>query len=498
MPPFAVKKKAGAFGFRPICLILPLPISRHRSSFQTVTHQSRPFPPTRFASQLAVSVIVAALLAACSTRPYQTPVLVAPAVFEGASAAAGQTTNRQWWTAFRDPGLNQLVALGLAQNLTVLQAVERIQEARANAGVAASSGLPQIGLSANAGMTGPSGGTSVTVQAASTNLSWMLDLYGRIASSKAASHAQLDAAYASAGVARIALAGEVAIAYVDLRYYQSRMALTRESKSSRRKTADLVQSAFTAGAATKLDMLRADQLIAIADAQLPALEVSYAQALNRLATLTGQSSSTLAGLLRRGGQPVPQFRASVGVPADVLRQRPDVIVAERGLAAAFAGVGLARADLYPTLTLGGTITASGLAGGSATTVQSFGPSLNLPLFTGGKVRGNISAAQSRVRQAQLGWQAAVRNAVEEIQDALAAYGRDGRNMAAQQRLMSISVQTLDLARSSFQIGEGDFLSVLEAERTLLDARAALADANRARAMNFIRLSVATADGVAVQ
>ncbi len=447
---------------------------------------------------MALSLLVASLLASCAVTPYQVPALVAPAAFDGAGAAAQATTNPQWWSAFRDPALDQLVALGLAQNLTVLQAVERIKEAMANAGIAAASGQPQIGLSANAGMTDPSGGASVTVEAASTNLSWMLDLFGRVASAKAGSHAQLDAAYASADVARIALAGEVASAYVDLRYYQARMALTRESLTSRRKTADLVQSAFTAGASTKLDTLRADQLIAIADAQMPALEVGYAQALNRLATLTGQGSAALAGVLRRGGQPVPHFRASVGVPADVLRQRPDVIVAERGLASAYAAVGVARADLYPTLTLGGTITASGLAGGKATTVQSFGPSLNLPLFTGGKVRNNISAAQSRAAQAQLAWQAAVLNAVEEIQNALAAYGRDGRNMAAQERLMSISVQTLDLARSSFQIGQGDFLSVLEAERTLLDARAALADANRARALNFIRLSVATADGVTVR
>lgn len=441
-------------------------------------------------------IVAGSVLAGCGTAPYQAPTLTAPAAFEGAAAAQQKTTDRQWWTAFRDPALTGLIATGLAQNLSVLQAVERIQEAKANAGVAAASGLPQVGIAANVGITDPTGGTSVTATAATSNLSWVIDLFGRVASTKASSHAQLDAAYASADVARIALAGEVATAYVDLRYYQSRIALTRESKASRQKTADLVQSAVTAGAATKLDTLRAEQLIAIADAQLPALEVGYAQALNRLATLTGQPMASLGADLGRGAaQPVPHFRASVGVPADVLRHRPDVIVAERGLAAAYAAVGVARADLYPSLTLGGTITASGMSGGAATTVRSFGPSLSLPLFTGGKIRNAVTAAQSRANQAQLGWQATVQNAVEEIQNALAAYGRDGRNMAAQERLMNISQQTLDLSRSSYQIGQGDFLSVLDAERTLLDARGALADANRARAINFIRLSMATADGV---
>lgn len=441
-------------------------------------------------------VVAGSVLAGCAAAPYQSPALAAPAAFDGAGVAAPQTTLRQWWTAFRDPTLDHLIATGLAQNLSVLQAVERIQEAKANAGVTAATGLPQIGISANAGITDPTGGSSVTVTAASSNLSWVVDLFGRVASSKAASRAQLDAACASADVARIPLAGEVASAYVDLRYYQSRMALTRESKASREKTAALVQDALSAGAATKLDTLRAEQLIAIADAQMPALEVGYAVALNRLATLTGQPSASLAADLRGGSaQPVPHFRAAVGVPADVLRHRPDVIVAERTLAAVYAGVGVARADLYPSLTLGGTITASGVASGSATTVRSFGPSLNLPLFNGGKIRDTITAAQSRAHQAELAWQAAVLNAVEEIQNALAAYCRDGRNMAAQERLMSISAQTLDLARSSYQIGQGDFLGVLEAGRTLLDARGALADANRARAVNFIRLSLATADGV---
>lgn len=441
-------------------------------------------------------IVAGSVLAACAPPPYQSPALITPVAFDGAAAVTAQTTSRQWWTAFRDPALDRLIAAGLAQNLDVRKAVERIQEAKANAGVASASGLPQLGISANAGLTDPSGGASVTVSAASSNLSWVVDLFGRIASSKAASRAQLDVAYATADVARIALAGEVATAYVDLRYFQSRIALTRESRVSRKKTAELVQNALTAGAATKLDTLRADQLIAIAEAQLPALEVGYAQALNRLATLTGQPSANLAGQLRDGSaQPVPHFRASVGVPADVLRHRPDVIVAERNLAAAYAGVGVARADLFPSLTLGGTITASGLDGGSATTVRSFGPSLSLPLFNGGKIRNSVNAAQSRANQAQLAWQGVVLNAVEEIQNALAAYGRDGRNMAAQERLRGISQQTLDLARSSYEIGQADLLSVLEAERTLLDARGALAEANRARAVNFIRISLATADGV---
>ena len=284
--------------------------------------------------QMPTFLLATALLTACATTPpYQAPTLNAAATFDGVPAA--QAADPQWWSAFRDPALDRLIATGLAQNLTVLQAVERIEEAKANAGVVTAGGLPQIGLSANAGITDPSGGAAASVTAATSNLSWVVDLFGRIAASKSASHAQLDAAYASADVARITLTGEVATAYVDLRYYQRRIALTRDSKASRAKTAELVQGAADAGAATRLDLLRADQLVAIADAQLPALEVGYAQALNRLATLTGQPSASLAASLRTGAaQPVPHLPDKIGVPADVLRSRPDVIVAERNLAAA--------------------------------------------------------------------------------------------------------------------------------------------------------------------
>lgn len=443
------------------------------------------------ASFLALGLTVSALAACAPMTPYVAPQIAAPASFGGDVAAKPVTA--AWWTAFRDPVMTQMIDLGLAQNLDVKLAVARIKEAEADAGVAGSGDFPQLGVSATGGRSDPTGAGAVTAGSGTASVSWMLDLFGRNASAKAASRARLDAAYAGAGVARIAIAGAIAETYVDLRYYQNRIALTRQSRTSRQKTAELIQSTFAAGAATKLDTLRAEQLIAIADAQLPSLEVGYARAINRLATLTGQPVSSLEATLTKGAaQPVPRFRASVGVPAEVLRQRPDIIAAERNYAAAVAMVGVAKADLFPSLVLGGTVTASGVQGGASATTWSFGPALNLPIFSGGRVKANLSAAESRAQQAHLGWQAAVLNAVEEIRNALAAYARDGRNMAAQEKLMDISQQTLDLARSSFEIGEGDFLSVLEAERTLLDARGALSEASRARALNFIRLGVATA------
>jgi multidrug efflux system outer membrane protein len=444
-----------------------------------------------------LTLLVTPLLAACvATGDYQASTAATPAAFADAGAATQAPAAQKWWLAFKDPVLDRLIATGLAQNLDVKQAVERVTEARAGVTGAGAAGLPQVQASGMAGRGDMTGAGAASLETGSLEAGWTLDLFSKVQSGRMAARARLDAAYASSEVARIVLTGAVAETYVDLRYYQERMALTRQSLQSRQKTRDMIQSSLESGAATKLDTLQADQLVAVAEAELPALEVGYAAALNRLATLTGQGTTAIAADLSRGAaQPVPRFRAQVGVPAEVIRKRPDIIAAERNLAAASAAVGVAKAELFPSLSLGGMIKSVSIGGGAASETWSFGPSLSLPIFAGGALKANLSASESRARQAHLAWQAAVLRAVEEVQTALAAYARDGRSMAAQSRLLGISKDTLDLARSSFEIGEGNFLAVLDAERMLLDSRGGLAAANRNRALNFIRLSVATAEGV---
>lgn len=439
----------------------------------------------------------APLLAACvGPKAYLAPSPNVPAVFAGSQGVGRVTASRAWWTAFQDPILNRLIAAGLSQNLSVLQAVERIEEARAGVAGANAGFMPQISGSYFDGRGDRTGAGTTTIDSRSASAGWLLDLFGKVQSGRAAALAQLDAAYASADSARIAMSGSVAQAYTDLRYYQESMALTRASIASRLKTRDLIRSSLESGAATKLDTLQADQLVAVAEAQLPAFETGYSASLNRLATLTGIPTTTLGPMLAKGaGQPSPRFKASVGVPADVVRNRPDVIAAERALAAASANVGVAWAELFPSLSLTGSITSTSLAGASAGKTWSFGPSIDLPIFSGGARQASYTAAESRARQANLTWQLAVRGAVEEIQSSLAAFQRDAQSMAASQRLLSISQETVELARSSYEIGGGTFLSVLDAERALLDARSGLASATRNRALDYINLSTATAAGI---
>lgn len=398
------------------------------------------------------------------------------------------TGRAAFWTGFGDPQLDALMQAGLVRNLTLREAAERITEARAQQGVPRG---VQLGAQYEAGRARSGDLPIQTSENTSMNGTWLLDFFGG-PSNRAVAVARSEMAYFQADAARLALASEIAGAYIDLRYAQAVIALTRRSVDSRRQSRGSITSQFEAGAATRLDVLRADQRLALAEAQLPQLEVDAEFAVNRLATLTAQSPQALRGLIDRGGaQPRARWDASKGITADTIRLRPDVQLAERTLQERAAQVGIARASLLPSLSLGGAVSWPA----SAARGWSFGPTLNLPIFSAGGNRAQLSGAESRARQAYLAWQGAVLEAVEDVQNALAAYRRDGRNVGAQQRLVAITQETLDLARSSYDLGETDFLSILDAEVELLDARRSLAAAERARAINFVRLNVATAGSV---
>ncbi|MFC3568831.1 efflux transporter outer membrane subunit [Paracoccus simplex] len=435
-------------------------------------------------------------LAACSQVGYAPPRAELASAFAGNSPARRAGANA-WWAAFRDKQLDALVAAGLKRNLDVLTAVATIREAQANARLVGANDLPQVDASGAAGRSRNETGAVGETSSATLGVSWLIDLFGQNRAAREGASARLDAAYLSAEVSRLTVASAIAQAYVDARYYQEALALTRQSLDSRKRSLSMTRTQDEFGSATRLEVLQAEQLVTQAEAALPGLEVGFDRSVNRLATLTAGRSADIAARLRKGGgQPRARYRASVGVPADVIRVRPDVRVAERNLAAAVAGVGEAQAAFYPKLTLSGSITPANISGGSSKT-WSFGPQISLPLFSGGANQANLSAAQARAEQARLAWQASVLNGVEEVENALAGYNRDARAVSAQSRLVENARETVHLTRSSYDLGESDFFPVLDAERSLLSARQELAAALRDQAVNFIKLSAAAAGGVGV-
>lgn len=464
-------------------------------------------------STRAAAPLVLLLLSSCTLGPDHTaPQISLPAKFaEGSVTSNGDVAKNAWWTAFSDTRLNGYVNQGLSQNLDVLQALERINQAQAAVISAGAGGLPSLDLSAQAGRSGsrdiggpisPQSTAPSSSASGGPTASWFLDLFGLYARSREAALADLDASYASVDVARLTLLSAVAGAYIDVRFYQERIALTRANLQSRRETLNLTKLQLEAGAASRLDVVQAEGLVNSTLSTLPGLETQFRQAAHRIATLLGLPASSLIADLQRGArQPVARFSPKSGVPADLIRNRPDVRAAERQLAAATARIGVAEAQLYPAITLGGSITPSYTktvgSGESGILSWSFGPQLSLPIFDGGALKANVKSNESAAREAYLSWKQTVLGAVEEVENALAAVSRDGRTVAALRATVKSYQEALELATASYRDGASSLLDVLDAQRQVSDSQANLAAAVQQMAQNYVSLNVAIGGGYAV-
>ncbi|WP_319518857.1 efflux transporter outer membrane subunit [uncultured Martelella sp.] len=451
------------------------------------------------------------LLAGCAVGPdYVAPETALPDKFsEGSSQSVGDVTEVAWWKSFNDPLLNSYVDAGMAQNLSVLQALEAIVQAEANVVTSTAGGYPQVNLQGYDTGAG-AGGDGASPQARKTSntfggsvpISWVLDLFGLYQRSGEAAVAQLDAAYASADVAKLTLISSLIDAYINARLYQERLTIARSNLKSRRETFRLTQFQLDAGAASRLDVVQSEGLVNAQLSSIPQLEASYRQQVYALSTLMGLPAATLIDQMNKVKPiPVTHARLSSGVPADLIRNRPDIREAERNLAAATANIGVAEAQLYPTISLSGTLQASvtdSSLGNAGQTSWSFGPTLSLPIFDGGALRANLSSAESQARQAYLTWKQTVLNAVQEVESALAVVTRDGRTVSALRATVASYRDALELSTSSYRDGATSLLDVLDAQRAVSDAEASLADAIAQQAGDFVALNVAIGGGYAAQ
>ncbi|CUX11982.1 Toluene efflux pump outer membrane protein TtgC precursor [compost metagenome] len=448
------------------------------------------------------------LLSGCVVGPdHKTPEIQLPGKF----AEAGKTSNGDistvaWWNAFNDSRLNGYVSTGLAQNLTVMQAIERINQAEAQVISAGAGSLPSLtaqGQHTTSQTKGSYRDVPVTnASSGSLSVSWLLDLFGRYQRSKESANASLDAAYSTVDVQRLTLISAVTAAYIDVRYYQERLAIARQNLSSRRETLDLTKLQLEAGAASRLDVVQSEGLVNSTLSQIPGLETSFRKAAHRIATLLGMPASSLITELQKGArQPVARAIPPSGIPADLIRNRPDIRVAERNLAAAVAKIGVAEAQLYPSIELGGAITPSYnfVSGGGRGSANgwSFGPSIVLPILDGGSIRANIDLANSQAREQYLVWKSTVLNAVEEVENALAAVNRDQRTVAALRKTVASYQEALQLSTASYRDGASSLLDVLDAQRSVSDAQANLATAIQQTAQDYVSLNVALGGGYAV-
>lgn len=324
-------------------------------------------------------------------------------------------------------------------------------------------------------------------------------MFGGVARSVEAAEADVGAAIESRRDVLVSMLAEVALNYVGARSFQERLRIARDNLASQRDTFELIESRYAAGLVQDIDLERARSNLEKTRSSIPQLATQFERARNRLAVLLGEQPGALDGVFAQS-QPVPgpQLEVAIGVPADLLRRRPDIRRAERVLAAETARVGVATAELYPRLRLNGSVGLEALSGGSlfesASRTFGIGSIVSWPLFSGGQIRNRIEAQSEVQEQAYIGWEAAVLGALEDVDNAVTAYANEQLRHAALQTSAKSATRAATLARSRYDAGIADFIEVLDADRERLAAEDALAASNAKITTDLIRLYKALGGG----
>ena len=442
---------------------------------------------------VAGPLVLALTLGACAPGdPYGAPQFPFLSRYNAVEAAAPVLlSNTEWWRGFRDAQLDQLMAMALVQNLSIAAARERVIAARA----ASRSVADPLALNTTVqSRLADDGTTTQTQSAGELGLSWMLDPFGQRLAQQRAAWARIDAADAQADGARLLVLFNLGNAYVDLRYLQRLLELRRQEIGARRKMLSQIRQMAEAGNATQLDMTRAQARLSDVEAQIPTLEARIQGQINQIAVLTGHAPGQMALDLTHGnGQPVSAMSPDVGIPADLLRNRPDIRVAERLYYAAVAETGVAKAALYPRLSLSGAITLTAL-GNSTSHNSFFGPVLSLPVFPGRAARGRLDQAESEARVAHTAWKATVLDAVLEVENALLAYEASRRAGVSAARSLTLYRQARGMVEALVDSGDGTIDDLLDADQALTASANTLAEAARQRGLDFIALNVRLGSG----
>ena len=454
-----------------------------------------------------VAALLAVALGGCAAvgPDYSEPQLAVPA---GWSAGTGTDAMdavllARWWHGFGDPVLDRLVADALAANLDLAQARARLREARARRGVAGAALAPSVDASLSGSRSRSSGqsgsGSTRELYSAGFDASWELDVFGGVRRSVEAAQADLEASVESLSDTRVSLAAEVALNYIDLRTAEQRLAIAEESIASRGENHQIIRWRQQAGLVSELDLAQATTDLESTRAVLPPLRTAVTEAKNRLAVLLGRNPGELESLVH-ADRPIPLAAGEIvaAIPADTLRQRPDVRVAERRLAAQTARLGEAEAARYPSFRLSGSLglealELDALADRDANTHSLFG-GITAPVFNAGRIAANIEIQDALVEQARLAYRAAVLAALEEVENALTAVANTDARRVKLAEAAAAARTTLAIAEYRYASGLADFLSVLDAQRTQLSLDEQLAGSTGELARAQIRLYKALGGG----
>jgi len=454
--------------------------------------------------------ISALALAACAAGPnYVPPLPVAtaqgPLATAGAPVSEAQTPD-QWWKLYDDPVLNGLVADALAANTDIRVAVARLDRARASLRRARSDLLPQTNISASplygrlpADQRAPGAKREDWQVDAGLDVSYELDLSGRVRREIEAAHGDVAAAAADADAVRVAIVAETTRAYIEAASAAEQIKVARNIVDLLDHSTGITQKRFEAGRAEKLDVSRLSALAEQRRAEIPPLIAERQAALDRLAMLTGRVPSALPELARtRETTPTVSQLIPVGDGGTLLARRPDVRAAERRLAADTARIGIATADLYPRITLGGSIgqSSAGFSDlfGAGPLRWLLGPLISWNFPNQSAARARIAEAKADRDGALATFDGAVLRALQETDTALSAYAQSLNRRQALTSARDAAANAARIIQARQREGQVDYLALIDAERTNAEAEAALAQSNFAVASAQIDLFRALGGG----
>lgn len=444
-----------------------------------------------------------AVLAGCSTGPdYRAPHatdLGVPLAYLGQDAGSLDRNEHlvDWWNRFNDPELAGLVEQAVAGNLDIAQARSRLVQAREAAIQAGAAYWPNASASADGGRTFRSPGADASTFSVGANASWELDLFGGIGRSLEAARADAQRVEYDLAAVRIAIIAETVTNYIQLRLAQEQLRIARESLTIQDDNLDIARWRVLAGLASSLDEEQARTQRAQTAASIPGLEQVIRNAEARIAVLTGQAPGEAPRMLEAARAiPAAPATIAVGIPADTLRQRPDVRAAERTLAAQTARIGVARTALLPALRISGNIGTSALGIGSLGDVITGGlfAGLSQLIFDGGAAASRVRAQRAAADGAFAAYRQSVLSSLEDVENGLVAMQASAERLRQASIALDAAGNSAILARMQYRSGLTDFRTLLEAERSLLSSRNSEA-ANRAdRALAAVQLYRALGGG----
>ena len=420
-------------------------------------------------------VMVLLFLSGCTLGPnFKDPAANAPESYRIPVTVTDGVVDLKWWELFDDPLLFSLVTMALENNRDLRIAVSRIEQARATVGFIRADQFPRIDVEAGAVKGNYSGGsrspdTNSTVYLAAP-LSWEIDFWGKFKRSTEAARAELMASEYGLKTVQLTLIADVVSGYYQLLDFHRRLAIAEETLNSRIKSLDIIQQRFDKGIIAELDVNQAQVQKEIAAGAIPLYKRSIAKTENTLSILLGRLPGGIKTRQNTDGQPPPDI--PVGMPADILEQRPDIIQAKYQLKAQTENIGVAEALRWPAISLTGTLGGASTELGSIVTdggVWSVGGTLLGPVFDFNKNKRGVEIEEQKMQQSLYHYENTVLNAFREVEDALIEITTYREELAAIDRQQKASKNANELSKERYDKGVSSYLEVLDTERTLFSA-----------------------------